>query len=126
MLIDQVQRGCIGGVSSLFLLGLTGFYRYAVEEELLDYSPAAHVRRPRLDYESHAAAWTATSSARSWSRPGSGRRRSIGPDLGEAAAAGGAVGGYGGSDRNFRRLVAEQKALWRREHHRGRRRGARR
>ena len=31
-------------------------YRYAVEEELLDHSPAAHVRRPRLDYESHAAA----------------------------------------------------------------------
>ena len=29
--------------------------------------------------------------------------------------------GYQGSDRNFRRLVAEQKALWRREHHRGRR-----
>jgi transposase len=29
--------------------------------------------------------------------------------------------GYGGSDRNFRRLVAEQKALWRREHHRPRR-----
>jgi transposase len=29
--------------------------------------------------------------------------------------------GYGGSDRNFRRLVAEQKQLWRREHHRGRR-----
>jgi hypothetical protein len=31
-----------------------GFYRYAVEEELLDHSPAIHVRRPRLDYESHA------------------------------------------------------------------------
>src|ERR1700729_234546 len=29
--------------------------------------------------------------------------------------------GYAGSDRNFRRLVAEQKALWRRDHHRGRR-----
>ena len=29
--------------------------------------------------------------------------------------------GYQGSDRNFRRLVAEQKASWRREHHRGRR-----
>jgi integrase/recombinase XerD len=28
--------------------------RYAVEEELLNHSPAAHVRRPRLDYESHA------------------------------------------------------------------------
>jgi integrase len=25
-----------------------------VEEDLLDHSPAAHVRRPRLDYESHA------------------------------------------------------------------------
>ena len=36
--------------------GLAGFYRYAVEEELLDHSPAAHVRRPRVDYESHAAA----------------------------------------------------------------------
>ncbi len=29
--------------------------------------------------------------------------------------------GYRGSDRNFRRLVAEQKQVWRREHHRGRR-----
>jgi transposase len=29
--------------------------------------------------------------------------------------------GYAGSGRNFRRLVAEQKAAWRREHHRGRR-----
>jgi hypothetical protein len=32
------------------------FYRYAVEEELLDHSPAANVRRPRLDCESHATA----------------------------------------------------------------------
>ena len=30
--------------------------RYAVEEELLDHSPAVHVRRPRVDYESHATA----------------------------------------------------------------------
>jgi transposase len=29
--------------------------------------------------------------------------------------------GYEGSARNFRRLVAESKALWRRDHHRGRR-----
>ena len=29
--------------------------------------------------------------------------------------------GYAGSARNFRRLVAERKRLWRREHHRGRR-----
>jgi hypothetical protein len=31
------------------------------------------------------------------------------------------AGGYAGSARNFRRLVAEQKALWRKENHRGRR-----
>ena len=35
---------------------IAGFYKYAVEEELLEHSPAAHVRRPRLDYESHATA----------------------------------------------------------------------
>jgi hypothetical protein len=38
------------------LCTVAGFYRYAVEEDLLDHSPAAHVRRPRLDYESHATA----------------------------------------------------------------------
>jgi integrase/recombinase XerD len=38
------------------LCTIAGFYRYAVEEELPDHSPAAHVRRPRLDYESHATA----------------------------------------------------------------------
>jgi integrase/recombinase XerD len=36
------------------LCTIAGFYRYAVEEELLEHSPAAHVRRPRIDYESHA------------------------------------------------------------------------
>jgi integrase/recombinase XerD len=35
---------------------IAGFCKYAVEEELLDRSPAAHVRRPRVGYESHAAA----------------------------------------------------------------------
>jgi site-specific recombinase XerD len=30
------------------------FYRYAEEEGLIAVSPAVHVRRPRLDYESHA------------------------------------------------------------------------
>jgi integrase len=35
---------------------IAGFYKYAVEEVLLDHSPAAHVRRPRADYESHAIA----------------------------------------------------------------------
>ena len=35
------------------LCTIAGFYRYAVEEDLLEHSPAAHVRRPRLDYDSH-------------------------------------------------------------------------
>ena len=38
------------------LCTIAGFYKYAVEEELLEHSPAAHVRRPRVDYESHATA----------------------------------------------------------------------
>jgi len=36
------------------LCTVAGFYRYATEGEFLDHSLAAHVRRPRLDYESHA------------------------------------------------------------------------
>lgn len=38
------------------LCTIARFYKYAVEEELLEHSPAAHVRRPRLDYESHTTA----------------------------------------------------------------------
>ena len=34
---------------------LAGFYRFATEEGVLEHSPAVHVRRPRLDYESHTA-----------------------------------------------------------------------
>ena len=52
---------------------IAGFYRYAVEEELLDHSPAAHVRRPRLETSRTPPPWIATRSARSWSPPGSGR-----------------------------------------------------
>ena len=33
---------------------LAGFYRYAAEEGVIEHSPAVHVRRPRVDYESHA------------------------------------------------------------------------
>jgi integrase len=36
------------------LCTIAGFYRYAEEEGLMAHSPAIHVRRPRLDYESHA------------------------------------------------------------------------
>ncbi len=33
---------------------VAGLYRYAAEEGVIEHSPAVHVRRPRLDYESHA------------------------------------------------------------------------
>jgi integrase/recombinase XerD len=41
-------------ITSFSRASIAGFCKYAVEEELLDHSPAAHFRRPRLDYESHA------------------------------------------------------------------------
>ncbi|HEX6299664.1 MAG TPA: site-specific integrase [Acidimicrobiia bacterium] len=33
---------------------ITGFYRYCVEEQLIPRSPAVHIRRPKLNYESNA------------------------------------------------------------------------
>jgi integrase/recombinase XerD len=32
-----------------------GFYRYAEEEGVIEHPPAVHIRRPRVDYESHVA-----------------------------------------------------------------------
>jgi integrase/recombinase XerD len=52
---DLEARGRARATITRRLCTVAGLYRYAVEEELLDHSPAAHVRRPRLDYESHAA-----------------------------------------------------------------------
>jgi len=52
---DLEARGRARATITRRLCTVAGFYRYAVEEELLDHSPAAHVRRPQLDYESHAA-----------------------------------------------------------------------
>ena len=51
---DLEARGRARATITRRLSTVAGFYRYAVEEELLEHSPAAHVRRPRLDYESHA------------------------------------------------------------------------
>ena len=53
---DLEARGRARATIARRLCTVCGFYRYAVEEDLLDHSPAAHVRRPRLDYESHATA----------------------------------------------------------------------
>ncbi len=51
---DLEARGPARATVTRRLCTVAGFYKYAVEEDLLDHSPAAHVRRPRLDYESHA------------------------------------------------------------------------
>jgi integrase/recombinase XerD len=53
---DLVAKGRARATVTRRLCTIAGFYKYAVEEELLEHSPAAHVRRPRVDYESHAAA----------------------------------------------------------------------
>lgn len=52
---DLEARGRARATVSRRLSTVAGFYRYAVEEGLLEHSPAAHVRRPRLDYDSHVA-----------------------------------------------------------------------
>jgi integrase/recombinase XerD len=53
---DLEARGRARATIARRVCTVCGFYRYAVEEDLLDHSPAAHVRRPRLGYESHATA----------------------------------------------------------------------
>src|SRR5690348_11631135 len=51
---DMEANGRARATIARRLCTIAGFYRYAVEEDLLEHSPGAHVRRPRLDYESHA------------------------------------------------------------------------
>jgi integrase/recombinase XerD len=53
---DLEARGRARATVTRRLCTIAGFYKYTVEEELLEHSPAAHVRRPRVDYESHAVA----------------------------------------------------------------------
>jgi site-specific recombinase XerD len=53
---DLEARGRARATVTRRLSTIAGSCKYAVEEELPDHSPAAHVRRPRVDYESRAAA----------------------------------------------------------------------
>jgi site-specific recombinase XerD len=50
------------------LCTIAEIYKYAVEEELLDHLPAAQVRSPRLDRESHATALGSQRARRAPSR----------------------------------------------------------
>jgi len=58
---DLESRGRARATITRRLCTIAGSYRYAVEEDLLDHSPAAHVRRPRLATTHAPPAWTATS-----------------------------------------------------------------
>lgn len=71
---DLETRGRARATITRRLCTIAGFYRYAVEEDLLDHSPAAHVRRPRLDYESHATGLDRNELGALLVAPGSGRR----------------------------------------------------
>ncbi len=51
---DLEAKGRARATITRRLCTIAGFSKYAVEEDPLDHSPAAHVRRPRLDFESHA------------------------------------------------------------------------
>jgi integrase/recombinase XerD len=81
------------------LCTIAGFYKYAVEEELLDHSPAAHVRRPRLDYESHA---TTLGPQRARRAPSRGRTRAARRARPHLAARPQRAAGLGGHRRGYR------------------------
>jgi integrase/recombinase XerD len=51
---DLEARGRARSTIARRLCTVACFYRYAEEEGMIGVSPAVHVRRPRLDYESHA------------------------------------------------------------------------
>jgi integrase/recombinase XerD len=63
---DLEARGRARATVTRRLCTIAGFYKYAVEEELLEHSPAAHVRRPRVTTSLMPSRWTVTSSARCW------------------------------------------------------------
>ena len=75
---DVEDRGRARSTVARRLCTVAGFYRYAEQEGLLERSPAAHVRRLRLDYESHATGLDrnevgALLVAAGWPRPASTR-----------------------------------------------------
>jgi hypothetical protein len=49
------DRGRARATVARRLSTVVGFYRYAEEEGVIAHSPAVHVRRPSIDYESHVA-----------------------------------------------------------------------
>ncbi|MBA3604813.1 MAG: tyrosine-type recombinase/integrase [Acidimicrobiia bacterium] len=52
---DLEDRGRARATVARRLCTIVGFYQYAEEEGVIEHSPAVHIRRPRIDYESHVA-----------------------------------------------------------------------
>jgi integrase/recombinase XerD len=73
---DLEARGRARATITRRLCTVTGFYRYAVEEELLDHSPAVHVGRPGWIMSRMPQAWTATRLGTLLVAAGLGRRPS--------------------------------------------------
>ena len=71
------SRGRARATVTRRLSTIAGFYKYAVEEELLEHSPARTSAVRGWIMSRVPSAWTATSSARCWWPPGSARRPSM-------------------------------------------------
>ena len=62
-------RGLAPATIALKLVVVTGWYRYCVEEQLIEHSPAACTSAdPRCPRSPRGSGWTALNSGRSWSR----------------------------------------------------------
>ena len=70
---DLEAKGRVRATVTRRLCTIAGFYKYAVEEELLEHSPAATSGAPGWTTSRTPPPWTATSSAPSWSPPDSAR-----------------------------------------------------
>jgi integrase/recombinase XerD len=52
---DLEDRGKARATVARRVCTIVGFYRYAEGEGVIEHSPAVHIRRPRIDYESHVS-----------------------------------------------------------------------
>ena len=68
---DLEARGRARATVTRRLCTIAGFYKYAIEEELLEHSPAAPSAARAWTTNPTRPRWTATSSARCWWPPGS-------------------------------------------------------
>ena len=69
---DLEARGRARATVTRRLCSIAGFYRYALEENLLEHSPAAMSAVRGWTMSRMPSPWTATSSAPGWWPPGSG------------------------------------------------------